>query len=482
MKKNQVQDVIPPKKTIRNVEVPTRARSAQKSLKTSDLDAVSSENEMEVLSLKREAPGPFPKPKSPKSMETFSRPVSIKTPKNDPPPPPINKPPEYKYEYEEPKKPSRKGKYFALLLFFIIVAFGVSSFFRTAEIKVTPIEQSKTLNENFKASKNSTNGDLAFQVVTTSKDTERTVEGGSTVQVDKKATGTIIIYNNYSTQSQNLVATTRFETPEGLIYRLIKPVTVPGQQVKAGKTIAGSIEAVVEADKSGASYNIGLKDFTIPGLKNDPKYKFMYGRSKTEMTGGFSGMQKTVSKADLDKASLEMEAELKSVLAKDIINQIPENFVLYESSLSFSFDPVVQTPSSNGNVVLKKKGTTSAVIFDRSGLSKAVLAKILPDAAPDIIKVTNLPALKFTYDPKAIFDPNSSITVNFNLSGNADLVWVFDENKLKTDLLGLSKTNAKAVIGNYKAIKEAWITTHPFWNQTIPSDPAKVTLINTLTP
>lgn len=481
MKKNQVQDVIPPKKSIRNVELPSRSRSQEKATKPEPQEFTDPEEEMEMLASKKEIPVSFPKPKATaKTSDVFTRPVSIKTPAQTPPPP-IKPVSDYKYEYEEPKKPSRKGKYFALLVLLVVVGFGISAFFKSAEIKVTPLEQTKSLNESFKATKNAANGDLAFQMVTTSKSVERTVEGGSSQQVEKKATGTIVIYNNYSAQSQTLVATTRFETPEGLIFRLVKGVTVPGQQTTAGKTVAGSVEAVVEAEKSGASYNIGLKDFTIPGFKTDPKYKFVYARSKTSMTGGFSGLQKTVSQADLDKADADMQTELKSSLAKDIVTQIPENFILFDNSLSFSFDPITQTTSASGSVVLNKKGTTNAVIFDRALLSRAVLAKILPDAAPDIIKVTNLSTLAFTYDPKVIFDPNSSLTLSFNLSGTADLVWTFDENKLKTDLLGLSKTNAKAVISNYKSIKEAWITTSPFWNQSIPSDPSKVTLINTLT-
>ena len=96
-----------------------------------------------------------------------------------------------------------------------------------------------------------------------------------------------------------------------------------------------------------------------------------------------------------------------------------------------------------------------------------------------IVKITNLEDLDFTYDTTTPFDPNINNSLTFSLKGKADLVWVFDENKLKSDLLGLSKKNAKTIISTYGSIKEAWITTRPFWNQTIPADPKKVTLINT---
>ena len=98
-----------------------------------------------------------------------------------------------------------------------------------------------------------------------------------------------------------------------------------------------------------------------------------------------------------------------------------------------------------------------------------------------MIKITNLNKLNFTINQAGTFDSSTSISLGFSLSGDANLVWIFDENKLKADVLGLSKKNAMAVISTYKTIKEAWIETSPFWNSTIPKEAKKVTLVNTLT-
>ena len=89
--------------------------------------------------------------------------------------------------------------------------------------------------------------------------------------------------------------------------------------------------------------------------------------------------------------------------------------------------------------------------------------------------------LEFSYS-KPGFDPDSDTSLTFTLKGSPNLVWIFDENKLKNDLLGLSRTKAKTVLATYDTIQEAWVETHPFWNQKIPSNPDKVTLVNTLTP
>lgn len=470
MKKNLVQDVLPPKKSIRNIELPSKIK--RENLITKETN---------------EKKDPFERPisinkQTPIKIENTNPTNNIDNSlvfKKTPPPPPVD---HYKYDYVEPKK-SKKWIYVSSFLAIIVILFGVSALFKSAEIKITPKNQTLDLNEGFVAKKDLTgNNGLGFQIVTVTKEVEKVLDSGTPMtekKVEKKATGKIVVYNNFSSKPQKLVATTRFETPEGLIFRLVEAVNVPGNSIKDGKTVAGSVEVTVEADKAGPSYNIGLKDFTIPGLKGDPKYSKIYGRSKTEMTGGFSGMQKLVSNEILSKIDSELESELKETLSKDTINQIPADFVLYQSSLSYKFDQAIQTNTSNGALAIKKKGAANAIIFEKASITRSILSKILPNDDKDIIIITNLDSLAFDFSLPSS-SQNIGSTLNFTLKGKPELVWVFDENKLKSELLGISKNDAKTIIASYGAIEEAWITTKPFWNRTIPNNTEKVKLVNTV--
>lgn len=476
MKKNVVQDVVPSKKSIRNLTLSSRSGVSRAPLEKT----IPSKNRFEddeftrPVAIKQQAPLRI----EPTNQITSQINRSVEAP-SVPPRTPVDVP-SYKYEYDEPRKSSKKWLYVALGVLVLAIAFGVSAFFKSAVIRVSPKQESVSLSGTFKATKDTTDVSLlGFQVVTVSKDAEKTVEATGQQQVDKKAQGRIIIYNE-TTQVQKLVATTRFETPEGLVFRLPVAVSVPAATTKSGKTVAGSVEVLVVADKTGASYNVGLKDFTLPGLKNDSKYKLIYARSKTEMTGGFSGIQKVVSKDVMDKADADLSAELKETLAKEIVSQIPSNFILYTSSLSYKFNPVEQSEGGESGAILRKRGTTSAVIFDKAALSRAILGKVAPDSTADLVKITNLESLEFNYGTEP-FDPASDTILSFTLKGTPSLVWVFDENKLKTDLLGLSREKAKVILTTYDTVQEAWVETHPFWNQTIPKDATKVTIENTLT-
>lgn len=459
MKKNIVQDVVPPKKSIRNIRLSPKKEMEREERKST------------TRLVEEKA-----------KFDEYARPVPIQAPMRIEPIAPKNETKEptsasYKYEYNESKKSSKKWVYFSMFILVLAIAFGISALFKSAEIRISPKQESLTLNETFTAKKDEVTG-LGFQTVAVTKDVQKTVKATGEERVDKKSTGKIVIYNNFSNQSQKLVATTRFQTPEGLIFRLINPVTIPGKETKDGKTVAGSVEVTVEADKPGVSYNIGLKDFTIPGFKGDPKYTTIYARSKTNMTGGFAGMQKIVSKDVLAQAETEMKTSLETALQGDIEAQIPANFIYYKKGLVYELENITQAEAeTNDEVILQKKGKVEAIIFDKGVLTKAVLGKIKPETESETVMIKNLSDLTFTL---AQGTGDSTKQITFKLEGMPNLVWLFDESKLKEDLLGMSKKSAMTVISNYPTISEAWIETKPFWNQKIPKNPDDVNLINTV--
>ena len=458
--KKIVQDIIPNKRSIRDVSLPSRSE------RVSDKKKLPVDEYSTPISLYKEADDETP-------IVGDISPAPLVPPARSP-----IAPPSYRYEYDEPQKKSRKMLYSAVIVLVIASLFGISAFFKSAKVSVTPRHISKTINETFVAKKDEAGSDLGFQIVTITKDAEKSVPATSEQQVDIKAQGTIVVFNN-TTASQVLIPTTRFQTPGGLIYKLVSGTTVPARQVKNGKTVPGSVEVIVQAESIGEKYNIGLSDFTIPGFKGGSKYTQIYARSKTSMTGGFSGMQKVISKEVLASSETELDVQLKSALVADVEAQIPSNFMLYPQSISYSLGAVVQSTGGSDTAILKKKGTITAIIFDRGSLSRAIIQKIMPDVSNDLVKITNLGAQTFSLTSENL-DIGNVESLTFRLTGNTDFIWIFDENKLKSDILGLSRAQATAVIATYTAVQEAWIETQPFWNKTIPKDTKKVTIINTI--
>src|SRR5262249_20984903 len=136
-------------------------------------------------------------------------------------------------------------------------------------------------------------GTLSYQMLTVSQSATTTASATGSQQVQKQASGVITISNAYSSAPQTLVATTRFEAPDGKIYRIHTGVTVPG--MTAGKP--GTVSEPAYADVAGVEYNrSGTTTYTIPGFKSDPRFTKITASSGS-MTGGFTGTQPTVAAA-----------------------------------------------------------------------------------------------------------------------------------------------------------------------------------------
>lgn len=92
---------------------------------------------------------------------------------------------------------------------------------------------------------------------------EVNIEGQETAAVPQgtttvgKARGTVTLINT-SGAPQPLVATTRLLTPDNVLFRITKSVTIPAK---------GQINVEAAADEAGKRGEIGPTTFTIPGLK-----------------------------------------------------------------------------------------------------------------------------------------------------------------------------------------------------------------------
>jgi hypothetical protein len=164
--------------------------------------------------------------------------------------------------------------------------------------------------------------------------------------ISKKATGIITIYNAYSSQPQTLVKVTRFEAPDGKIFRLVNTVIVPAAKIEGGSIAASSIDAEVIADVAGESYNIAPSDFTIPGFKGTDRYKGFYGKSKLAMKGGLVKKGLVVGQEDVSKAEALLKEKLLTEAKDELKKQMGEEFVLINESLTADITENVSQPAA----------------------------------------------------------------------------------------------------------------------------------------
>ncbi|MEK9184029.1 MAG: hypothetical protein AAB890_03070, partial [Patescibacteria group bacterium] len=260
---------------------------------------------------------------------------------------------------------------FAFILF---IGFGwvVLGKISSAVINVTPHQEVMDVDLKLKASRleqneNAKSNNLVFEIMQLEKEEASIIVATGVAAGGQKASGQIVVYNNYSSAPQTLIANTRFESPNGRIYRIKERIAVPGM---------GSKEVTVYAEEPGEKYNIGLVDFTIPGLKEGPRYSKVYARSKTEIKGGISGSVKIIKTEDIEKAKNGLLEKIKNDLIKSLFSQKPEGFLIYQSAvkIGYQYDQNnLKAGDTASSSLFKVKGTATGFLIKEDNLSKTLV-------------------------------------------------------------------------------------------------------------
>ena len=380
-----------------------------------------------------------------------------------------------------PTKPTRTKRQssgvFRLIFRFLIVAviafvvlMGVN-LFSSVTVKLTPKQEFVTINTGFRAQQSGV-GVLPFEIMQINYEESKLVSSTGKEKTSGKASGRIVIYNSFSSQPQILVKNTRFETPDGKIYRIKSAITVPGAKVTDGKIVPSSIEATVYADQFGEEYDIGLTDFTIPGFKGGPRYEKFYARSKTEMVGGFDGVVAVVTDEDLSRVREETRKKIEAYFTENAEKQVPEEFLLYGDDSTVEFVESESNPKAGDRVEsfeYKQEGRAVYFLIKESDLSKEIVSKYVGDNE-DKITVVNMKDLEFDLLER----DNDNKNILFNINGRGHLVWDINIDVLYGDLRQSDKGDYNSVFKKYVGVEKAEIVFKYSWWRVIPKKESKV--------
>ncbi len=379
-----------------------------------------------------------------------------------PPPPPPPRPPR--------SFPSRRA-WFSAIIGVVVLGFALLSFFGGATLSYEPRSFLVEFEgETFSANKTGENS-LLYSVVKLSGDKGVSVPASGEKPVSRKASGTIIVYNDVSSEPQRLIENTRFESTSGKVYRIAQAISIPGKKSSG----PGSLEVTVYADAPGSEYNMDLTDFTLPGLRGTPRYETIYARSRTPMTGGFVGQEKSVSEEDLRGAETHLRSSLTTELLTRAQAEVPEDFVLIPSLSSVQLEPLPQSPSEEGgNVTVNMRGNLYGVMFKRSELAAFLSLQKAPVAVGDPVAFESLEPLTFSMVGEAPVDLLSADKIDFSVTGSARLVWKTDEVALQTALAGQSQSELPQILQNFPTVEKAEAHIRPFWKSSFPEESGEI--------
>lgn len=375
-------------------------------------------------------------------------------------------------QYERPLPPRKIGRKFPvgtaiIALIVIAVSVGALVVFSGAKVTVTPSTNVSYVTGDFIATVSG--GDLPFEFVTVEKTATASVASEGTETVNQPAQGTITILNKQATPQQ-LIKNTRFETPDGLIFRIHESVTVPA----ARGDVPGELAITAYADASGDTYNVGPTTFTLPGLAGGALFTQVTARSDAPMSGGFSGTRASVGQTTRDAQMAELRAALAPQIEEAIMTAAPEGYVLIGGASTVSYVTQPDGVASGGNVELSEKAVATAIVFPKTALAKAIALQVVGAYAGQPVTLTDVSGLTLT--PVGDLPSPGAQEFAFSLAGNVTIEWIVEEDKIAGAVAGKTRNSAEVVLTGFPEVDSAVLVLRPFWANTFPQDPAKVTV------
>ncbi len=381
-------------------------------------------------------------------------------------------------DYKEPS-PLRRIGAIALgsLLFLALALWAFGALFGKAEVairfKKTPFAFNDAVAELTSVKDIEVNRNvIPGQLFEEEKSLVQYFPASGRANVKEKAQGTVTIVNAYSSDPQQLVATTRFQTPDGKIYRLDTGVVVPGAQVVDGKITPASIKAPLTADQPGPDYNTGRVDkLVIPGFKGTPKYDGFYGVLENGASGGAIGEKAVATDQDVTQAKSGVNDVLKSAFQTSFLGTIPADIKIVDgaSALAPGKINVARTAGNDGKFSL-----TANAVFEAFGFREKDIAGLLGAKSGASTSGMKLQDLSLTY--KSVQPDFINKELKFSLTANANMVPDFDAEAFKGKLAGEKKDDARAMILALPQLEDAQVKLWPAWLRSLPGRTKRITI------
>ncbi|MBU1151244.1 baseplate J/gp47 family protein [Patescibacteria group bacterium] len=310
------------------------------------------------------------------------------------------------------------------------------------------------------------------------------------------ASGKITIINKSST-SWPLVAGTRFQSEDGIVFRIAVGVTVE----PASSTGLGTAEVFVTADPmdaygavAGERGNIGPSTFFLPGLREDSRDR-LYAESYEDMTGGVTDFVEFISAQDIEAARARLNDELKKVAYEELKKEVDakselvggvSEFVLLEGDGAIKIGDVKVNLEEGLEGQKRSEFTVSGEVFvsgvyyNRNDMLEILKQELLLKKSPqkDLIRVNEDTTSYRIFE----WDENrGKIKLTANIKGIEQYA-IDDENasgqklleKIKEHILGKAVDEAKVYIQNLPEINKVEIENWPVWAPTIPKLPDNI--------
>lgn len=366
-----------------------------------------------------------------------------------------------------PEPPVRVYRIIALTFLAVtIILLGVVIFtmLKKTEITIVAEEDAKTVNLIVAVEAQKTAEKSIIGIVTSTQFYwSEKYTPTATREVDGTTKGEVIIYNK-TNETQPLVATTRLLTTDGKLYRLTNRVIVPAN---------GQTTAAVYADQSGAAFDIGPTQFTIPGLSTE-KQKVIYAESTAAFTGG-SGKVGIVSEADYKSAQADFAEKTK----QSYLNSINSAFPNFDTKITSIPQSNATSSRSIGDEASEFtiSGTSTIIVV---AYNAADLQAILKNEVEKNVDTASEKVLSIGTEPKVTVASTDLVNNTAQIQVACEAIVTLDANAPllnKENFLNKQKSEIERYIVALPHVSNMTIDFTPSWISKAPSVADKLKIV-----
>lgn len=358
---------------------------------------------------------------------------------------------------------------FTLFIGFVVVVKALPN----AEIVIYPVrtQESKTVEVLVSSTDSKADfekGIISGEILTLEKFESGEFQATGSANSSEKAIGKITVYNAYSTQAQNFIAS-RFQSENGKIFWATKSFSIPGMK----GSDPGKIEIDVIAAEAGDSYSIGPGKFTMPALKGTVKGEKIYGVSTNNMTIANPDGEKIVSNDDINKAYDSLKEKIKPQL-QTLKQDLPTGFQLWSEAYNEKLVEASSNPDvgkSADKFVASIKMIARAFVFKSDDLESYMNNKISSSIGEGKVFLTNSKEISFI-DPPVVDYQKGTVTASLNVK--YDVIDNPDIEGFKNAVLNKDKKEINKITSAYKNIERIEVKYSVFFMRSVPADPDRV--------
>lgn len=349
-----------------------------------------------------------------------------------------------------------------------------------ATVVLTLKAETVSIQETVSAAQNITQPDASQSVISlpaellvATKNAEQSFATSQKERIATKARGTLAVYNAFGSEPQVLVVMTRFQSPEGRIFRLDSRVTVPGARIENGRITPSSIAVLVTADEAGEMYNVpASKEWHIPGFEGTPKYDGFSAEAPRPITGGVRGERAAPTSEEVAQARAETAGVLEKALMGEMAVLLRNDLLALEGADRFTVrdERVIADARDAARFSFFMEGERRQIVFDEKMLRTLIFDK----AASTLRGSFRVRSVDLAYE-NVKADLEKGVAV-FEVRGSVVFEPAVDVQTFTESILGKDETQLRAAIFALWGVERVNVSLQPFWVSRVPRDTSRVSV------